>query len=60
MSIEGIALEHFSAAPHADINSYTLSRQLRAVFHSFLYGDSKQDSDTTTSHSKRFGIIVLG
>ena len=34
-SIEGIALEHFSAAPQADINSSTLSRPRHAVFHSF-------------------------
>ena len=35
VSIEGIALEHFSAAPHADIMSSTLSRPRYAVFHSF-------------------------
>ena len=35
VSIEGIALEHFSAAPQADINSSTLSRPRHAVFHSF-------------------------
>ena len=33
--IEGISLEHFSAVPHADFNSSTLSRQRHAVFHSF-------------------------
>ena len=53
VSIEGIALEHFSAAPHADINSFTLSRSRHAVFHSFLSDDSKQDAATTTAHSKR-------
>ena len=53
MSIEGIALEHFSAAPQADINSSTPSRQLHAVFHSFLSDDTKQDTDTTTANSKR-------
>ena len=53
MSIEGIALEHFSAAPQADINSSTLSRQRNAVFHSFLSDDSKHDAATTTAHSKR-------
>ena len=52
VSIEGIALEHFSAAPQADINSSTLSRPRHAVFHSFLSDDSKQDAATTTSHSK--------
>ena len=53
MSIEGIALEHFSASPQADINSSTLSRPRHAVFHSFSSDDSKQDAATTNSHSKR-------
>ena len=53
LSIEGIALEHFSAAPQIDINLSTLSRPRNAVFHSFLYDDSKQDSATTTAHRKR-------
>ena len=35
VSIEGIALEHFSASQQADINSSTLSRPRHAVFHSF-------------------------
>ena len=35
VSIEGIALEHFSAAPQADINSSTLLCPRHAVFHSF-------------------------
>ena len=35
MSIEGILLEHFSVVPQADINSYTISRQRHALFHSF-------------------------
>ena len=53
VSIEGIALENFSATPQADINSSTLSRPQNAVFHSFLSDDSKQDADTTTAHRKR-------
>ena len=53
MSIEGIALENFSAAPQADINASTLSRPRHAVFHSFLYDDSKQDAANTAAHSKR-------
>ena len=53
MSIEGIALENFSAEPQADINSTTLSRPRHALFHSFLSDDSKQDASTTTAHSKR-------
>ena len=53
VSIEGIALEHFSAAPQADINSSTISRPRHALFHSFLSDDRKQDAATTTAHSKR-------
>ena len=51
--IEGIALEHFSAAPQEDFNSSTLSRPRHAVFHSFLSDGSKQDAATTTAHSKQ-------
>ena len=53
VSIEGIALEHFSALPQADINSSTLSRQCHAVFHFFLSHDSKQDYATNTAHIKQ-------
>ena len=53
VSIEGIALEHLSAAPKADINSYTLSRPRHEIFHSFLSDDIKQDAATTTSHIKK-------
>ena len=53
MSIEGIELKYFSAAPQANINSSTLSRPRNAVFHYFLSDDSKQDAATTTAHSKR-------
>ena len=53
VSIEGIALENFSAAPQADINSSTLSRPRHAVFHYFLSDDNKQDAATTTAHRKR-------
>ena len=35
--IDGIALEHFSALPLADINSTTPSRQHQAVFYSFYH-----------------------
>ena len=35
MSIEGLALEHFSAAPQEDINSTTSSRPRHSVFHFF-------------------------
>ena len=53
MSVEGIALEHFSALPKLDINSTTQSLQINAVFHYFLTGDSKQDAANTTTHRKR-------
>ena len=53
MSIEGIALEHFSAAPQSDINSSSLPCPRHAVFYSFLSDDSKQDAATTTAYSKR-------
>ena len=53
VSIEGIALEHFSAAPQADINSSTISRPRHSVFHYFLSDDSKHDASTTTAHIKR-------
>ena len=58
VSIEGIALEHSSAAPQIDINSSTLSRPHHAVFHSFLSHDSKQDAATTTAHSKRLMSLL--
>ena len=53
MSIEGIALEKFSPAPQADINSSSFPRPRHAVFHSFLSDASKQDAATTTAHSKQ-------
>ena len=58
MSVEGIALEHFSTAPQADIKSSTLSHPRHAVFHSFLSDDSKQDSATTTAHRKRLILLL--
>ena len=54
VSIEDIALEHFSAAPQAYIMSSTLSGQHHAVFCSFLFDNRKHDSATTTAHSKRY------
>ena len=53
MSIEGIALENFSASPQEDINSTTPLRPRHAVFHSFLSDDSKQDAATTTAQRKQ-------
>ena len=53
VSIEGISLGHFSALPQTEINSSTKPCPLHAVFHSFLSGDSKQDSATTTAHINR-------
>ena len=53
MSIEGIALENFSALPHTEINISKKACPCHAVFHSFLSDDSKQDAVNTTAHSKR-------
>ena len=53
VSIEGIALEHFSALPKIDINSTTPSCQHHAAFHYFKSDDIKQDANTTTAHRKR-------
>ena len=52
MSIEGIALGHFSAVPQTNINSSTPSLPRHAVFHYFLSGDIKQDAAITNVHSK--------
>ena len=52
MSIEGIALEHFSALPQTEIKSSTKPCPRHAVFH-FFKDDSKQDAATNTAHSKR-------
>ena len=53
LSIEVIALEHFSALPQTNINSTTPSRQHHAVFNYLISDDSKQDAATTTVHIKR-------
>ena len=58
MSIEGIALEHFSAVPKTDINSTTPSRQLHVLFHSFLSDYRKQDAATTNAHSKHLIPLI--
>ena len=52
MSIEGITLEHLSALPHTEINSPIKPFTQHALFHSFLLDARKQDSATTTAHSK--------
>ena len=53
VSIEGIALEYFSVAPQADINSTSPSRPRHAVFHSFLSDGSKKYVATNTASSKQ-------
>ena len=53
ISIEVIALEHLSALPQTEINSYTKPCPLHEVFHHFLTDYSKKYSSTTTTHSKR-------
>ena len=52
MSIEVIALEHFSELPQTEINSSTKPCPQHAVSYSFLSDDSKQDAATTPAHSK--------
>ena len=51
-------MENFSASPKADINSTKPSRTRHAVFHSFLFDNSKQDAATTTAHSKRLTSLL--
>ena len=58
MSIEGIALEIFSAEPPEDIKSTTPSPQRHAVSHYFLSDNRKQDSATTTAHRKRLVSLL--
>ena len=58
MSIQGIALENFSALLQTNINSTTPSRQFHAVSHSFLSDDIKQDVATTTAHSKCLIVLI--
>ena len=53
MSIEGIALEHFSELPQTEISSSTKPCPQHTVFHSFLSDYSKQDAVTTTAYIKR-------
>ena len=53
MSIEGIALEHFSALPQTEINSSTKPCTHHELFHSFFSGDSKKYAATTTAHRNR-------
>ena len=53
MSIEGIALEHFSALPQTEINASTEPYPRHAVFNSFKLDDNKQYSATTTAHRNR-------
>ena len=56
--IEGIALEHFSAAHQADINSTSQTRPRNAVFHFFISDDIKQDAATTTEHIKTLILLL--
>ena len=52
VSIEGIALEKFSALPQTNINPTTSYCQHHSVFHSFIFDNRKQDAATTTAHTK--------
>ena len=51
MSIEGSALEHFSALPHTELNSSTKACPRHTVFYYLLSDDNKQYAATTTAHS---------
>ena len=59
VSIEGIALEHFSSLPQTNINSITPSRQRHSVFHSFSSDDIKKDAATNNAHSKRLISLLI-
>ena len=52
VSIQGIALEHFSALPQTELKAFTKPCPRHLVFHSFFSDYSKQDSATTTAHRK--------
>ena len=52
MSIEGIALDHFSATTHPETASVPELCTHHAMLHSFLYDDRKTDSTTTAAHRK--------
>ena len=58
VSIEGISLEHFSAAPKVDTKSSKISCQSHAVFYSFLSDDRKKDAATTISRRKRLISLI--
>ena len=53
MSIEGIALEQFSATYKETYALSPYSRTHNTEFHSFLHDQSKQYSATTAAHRKR-------
>ena len=50
VSIEGIALEHFSTLPQTEINSSTKACPRHAVFHYFLSYDRKQYAAINTAN----------
>ena len=52
MSIEGIALEHFSNTDQETSSSALHIRTRHSVFHFFLSDNSKQDAATTAAHNK--------
>ena len=57
MSIEVIALEHFSAPTQTETETTPQARKYNAVFHSFLSDDSKHDASWNYCTQKR--IIEL-
>ena len=58
VSIDGIALEHFSTLPNSVINTSTKSCPHHAVFLYFLSDVIKQDYATTTANSNRLIQLI--
>ena len=52
ISIEGIALDQFSASKQTSPLSTPPQCKRHAVFHYLLHDDRKQDADTTAAHIK--------
>ena len=59
MSIDGIALEHFSELPYTEIKALTKICPRHAVFHYLLSYDGKQDAATTTAHRKSLIQLLI-
>ena len=58
MSIEVIALDHFSATKKTETETTPKAQKFNAVFHLFLYYDRKQDAATAIAHIKRISEFL--